>query len=83
MLPVESVCEAISIHALREESDLRMGVSGGDRLISIHALREESDRNPHSRCRIVRISIHALREESDERILIGSPDRAHFNPRSP
>ena len=35
----------ISIHALREESDLALG--GGDAVvdISIHALREESDGN--------------------------------------
>ena len=34
----------ISIHALREESDVALEFSSrGDRPISIHALREESD----------------------------------------
>ena len=56
----------ISIHALREESDV-----GSSRrryacqAISIHALREESDRGFHSAGFLVVISIHALREESD------------------
>ena len=37
-------CSAISIHALREESDMTVGVGTvGNLLISIHALREESD----------------------------------------
>ena len=42
-------CKKISIHALREEGDLRLilGVSGQH--ISIHALREEGDREVHHR----------------------------------
>ena len=36
----------ISIHALREESDLFPGRFGGHVEISIHALREESDPCP-------------------------------------
>ena len=61
----ESVLFGISIHALREESDLIWRVSGGPFAISIHALREESD--PLRRQLVVQqpISIHALREESD------------------
>ena len=57
----------ISIHALREESDLGQLVFIVARVfISIHALREESDclRPAGERTR-KRISIHALREESD------------------
>ena len=34
----------ISIHALREEGDIRSGCTGGVYRISIHALREEGDR---------------------------------------
>ena len=33
----------ISIHALREESDISLTRLGTQRVISIHALREESD----------------------------------------
>ena len=33
----------ISIHALRKESDLGVGVLGYPEIISIHALRKESD----------------------------------------
>ena len=57
---------AISIHALREESDDEVALMPRSFVISIHALREESDpitmridSSPR------RISIHALREESD------------------
>ena len=60
----------ISIHALREESDLFcIKPLQRWRKISIHALREESD---HRCCqhtvRLQNISIHALREESDSSI---------------
>ncbi len=34
---------SISIHALREEGDLREGLALGQLDISIHALREEGD----------------------------------------
>ena len=55
----------ISIHALREESDiLRLGLWHKS-AISIHALREESDWNSSKRMHETWISIHALREESD------------------
>ena len=58
---------AISIHALREEGDLRRFRSRSSSLhISIHALREEGDNFPQA-CRYHHhISIHALREEGDD-----------------
>ena len=37
---------AISIHALREEGDIRMQTHGIRSMISIHALREEGDPSP-------------------------------------
>ena len=43
----ERVSVAISIHALREESDVGLACGGRVLAISIHALREESD--PHWR----------------------------------
>ena len=56
----------ISIHALREEGDLRLCPIQISGKISIHALREEGDQQaviaPHKGD----ISIHALREEGDE-----------------
>ena len=81
---VWAVAADISIHALREESDVdfRYVLDGED--ISIHALREESDRLIHtvSQTHVV-ISIHALREESDfaAPYLVGY--LPYFNPRSP
>ena len=56
---------AISIHALREESDEWWKACQACADISIHALREESDLKlaPETQPRL--ISIHALREESD------------------
>ena len=60
------MCNSISIHALREESDqekLRASLDGA--IISIHALREESDQFNRARGVHQVISIHALREESD------------------
>ena len=38
-----SVADDISIHALREEGDLRQAVAVQHYYISIHALREEGD----------------------------------------
>ena len=56
----------ISIHALREESDLCDPHTAMLTHISIHALREESDHHFHAGIYLARyISIHALREESD------------------
>ena len=61
------VRRAISIHALREESDPRKGRTLLlSHRISIHALREESDVSASVQSLARRlISIHALREESD------------------
>ena len=57
----------ISIHALREESDIVLQRNGGMYMkISIHALREESDNYDDMEIQErIKISIHALREESD------------------
>ena len=56
----------ISIHALREEGDIRSRNGGVDRGISIHALREEGDAGRFLRSTpAFGISIHALREEGD------------------
>ena len=40
--------ERISIHALREEGDKELYLTGTSTDISIHALREEGDRKPIS-----------------------------------
>ena len=55
----------ISIHALREEGDLKLLDCYIYQCISIHALREEGDRRRHLLYNGVHISIHALREEGD------------------
>ena len=57
----------ISIHALREESDINtVCIRTDTNDISIHALREESDvLLVKSAVDFIQISIHALREESD------------------
>ena len=56
---------AISIHALRKESDRQAANIGRQHDISIHALRKESDHGRGGCSRIHGISIHALRKESD------------------
>ena len=73
----------ISIHALREESDVNAGASLENAVISIHALREESDVFSVDVVGPLVISIHALREESDlaGRTHLFTPE--DFNPRSP
>ena len=43
VLPADLLVDDISIHALREESDLPLTVITVPLSISIHALREESD----------------------------------------
>ncbi len=56
----------ISIHALREESDIPKQIERRGAQISIHALREESDNYDDMEIQErIKISIHALREESD------------------
>ena len=58
----------ISIHALREEGDMRVLHQPPASSISIHALREEGDaQHLHIHPPRSRISIHALREEGDTR----------------
>ena len=76
---------AISIHALREEGDLR-GLPRGLLLlrISIHALREEGDDlTIHVDRDLRRISIHALREEGDHCMNTASMSVSYFYPRPP
>ena len=60
--------EAISIHALRKESDFGFRGSVAGKHISIHALRKESDRVQLRLGQVGAISIHALRKESDPRL---------------
>ena len=60
--------EAISIHALHEESDGVHTPSGARDSISIHALHEESDYKVHLDAAPTDISIHALHEESDRTV---------------
>ena len=69
----------ISIHALREESDLwNIGtLAVCVTAISIHALREESDKAAYALDWLNVISIHALREESDS---AGEADSFFFSP---
>ena len=57
--------EAISIHALHEESDFKWINLPPYIDISIHALHEESDFAPLGQTSPLTISIHALHEESD------------------
>ena len=58
--------DAISIHALHEESDVRHHQQPAHHIISIHALHEESDVVYGFATKLLNgISIHALHEESD------------------
>ena len=75
--------EAISIHALRKESDVGRCCIKMHLVISIHALRKESDRLALYATVILHISIHALRKESDRLRGYQFPVTGHFNPRSP
>ena len=60
----------ISIHALREESDIILFLAAIlQTQISIHALREESDTINGQQYSKKDISIHALREESDYEVI--------------
>ena len=73
----------ISIHALRKESDVLLGVPFLRFLISIHALRKESDKKSSRKMLGYMISIHALRKESDTMWDGLAAALSHFNPRSP
>ena len=67
---LRALARQISIHALREESDVVETIIAIVRGISIHALREESDTIPYTNTGMVIISIHALREESDHPVVV-------------
>ena len=75
---------SISIHALREEGDLR-GEMGNltPGTISIHALREEGDPATNRRPVPTAISIHALREEGDRAAAPCRFPSPYFYPRPP
>ena len=75
----------ISIHALREEGDLRAFASTlGALRISIHALREEGDPTSISGPTLHQvISIHALREEGDRNSYMFTRFLRDFYPRPP
>ena len=75
---------AISIHALRKESDVIVSIRLTYKIvISIHALRKESDFFILISNTEVRISIHALRKESDRQAWCRPWQGPYFNPRSP
>ena len=76
--------EKISIHALREEGDVRRAHGADRQKISIHALREEGDPwlSIASNCGKF-ISIHALREEGDRRVVGQLGQWRNFYPRPP
>ena len=74
----------ISIHALREEGDVRFFAFCCHPLISIHALREEGDSSTFCSTRWPsRISIHALREEGDRPNCRKPTPSIYFYPRPP
>ena len=74
---------AISIHALREEGDLRSTSSTTHFSISIHALREEGDLGTAALIQPKEISIHALREEGDQVTAPAEGWAEDFYPRPP
>ena len=75
----------ISIHALREESDLhlRFLVLRVTVFQSTLSVRRATFRWYSSHKRRISISIHALREESDRLHIRSRSISCHFNPRSP
>ena len=74
----------ISIHALREEGDMRYLRPCLLWSISIHALREEGDVRDYVRARARQyISIHALREEGDRNYMSCTRPLVNFYPRPP
>ena len=80
----EEAKRQISIHALREEGDLRPRARPRlRRYISIHALREEGDEDEPLLGLVHLISIHALREEGDDLRHKGRARGSNFNPRPP
>ena len=81
----EEASDCISIHALREEGDLRIHPHiSKRRAISIHALREEGDHVDNAPdANYASISIHALREEGDGQPMILPRWVINFYPRPP
>ena len=77
------ISKAISIHALREEGDLRWCRSRRTDPISIHALREEGDKTGNDELDEKLISIHALREEGDAVTNVNRTHVKDFYPRPP
>ena len=66
--------EFISIHALREEGDLRPGhLAGRSRFLSTPSARRATQHS-HGLELLINISIHALREEGDETVETPSTD---------
>ena len=82
MVPVTEP-DFISIHALREEGDIKARKQLIKKLISIHALREEGDLLNSKTWYSPKISIHALREEGDACIRGRFLVAADFYPRPP
>ena len=66
MQAVRARMEQISIHALREEGDLRSRVCLVHRKISIHALREEGDSKSGEKIRHVCSIIHTCAQFEKE-----------------
>ena len=63
---MDAVAELISIHALREESDIpRPGVGHGEYYFNPRPPRGERHIRQNVGAQLRQISIHALREESD------------------
>ena len=80
----EQMSMLISIHALREEGDVRGSSHGRFDSISIHALREEGDMLCTQSVYLFHpISIHALREEGDYLRRVRSAAATDFYPRPP
>ena len=75
--------KGISIHALREEGDVRSRSPYRTIHISIHALREEGDGTNPRTGQPCCISIHALREEGDHHRRWKMVLHFHFYPRPP
>ena len=74
----------ISIHALREESDMRtIDTTMETHLFQSTLSVRRATHIDQSPALAIQISIHALREESDFPMRLLPPTTCHFNPRSP
>ena len=74
---------AISIHALREESDYKMGANKQTTTFQSTLSVRRATVVAFDAAEDVVISIHALREESDARHVFRRAILRYFNPRSP